>query len=326
MKKRVVFFGFSVTRYGKPPYPIRVKEILSEEGHESFDIHFAALGGVSLQCVPYITEHLQKLEPNLVIFEIGTSHYSTEKKDINHTKEILLQIINNVSTFCKEIDFLLLPRRDIPPTCTIPAALNQLSSDYQFGLVDLRNLFDTDWEIYANDNVHPSEKGIQKISNIIKERILNRDSLTIEKQDFKIITKELKVKNFVSHYQYPLLRFFEHSNFSFVAVPLRVGEVLELRVEMGCVLSGIFYIMGPDTSSLDLLLDNEKIVVRAFDKFSYYYRIGYHSFSKEIFVKKNQLIKLRSSENRLNTTLDKDSLLKFDGITNYPISFACKYE
>jgi len=326
MKKKVVFFGFSVTRYGNPPYPIRVKEMLSEEGCDDFDIHLAALGGVSLECVPYITEHLQKLNPNIVVFEIGTSHYSTEKKDTDHTKEILLQIINLVSAFCQEIEFLLLPRRDIPPTCTIPIALKQLSLQYQFGLIDLRNVFDTDWDSYANDNVHPSEKGIHKISEIIKDRLLNRDALLIEKQDFKKITNELKIKNFISHYQYPLLRFFEHSNFSFVAVPLRLGEILDFRVEVGCVLSGIFYIMGPDTSSLDLILDDQKITIRTFDKFSYYYRVGYHSFSKEISVKKNQLIKLRSSENRLNTILDKESLLKFDGITNYPISFSCKYE
>jgi len=326
MKKRVVFFGFSVTRYGSPPYPVRVSQILAEQGCNDFDIQFAALGGVSLECVPYITDQLKKFQPDLLVFEIGTSHYSTEKKDIAYTKYILLQIINNVSTFCHHIDFLLLPRSDIPGSCTIPAALKELASIYPIGVLDLRHVFDAEWATYAIDNVHPSEAGIERISSLIKDNLLNRTSLAIEKQEFNKICNELMLKKVVSHYQYPLLRLFEHSNFSCAAVPLRMDETLEFRVDKGLVLRGIFYVMGPDTSSLELMLNGEKITVRTFDKFSYYYRIGYTPFYRGLNVNKNDLIKLKSSNNRLNTVLEKDSLLKFDGIMNYPISFACDHE
>lgn len=326
MKKRVVFFGFSVTRYGNPPYPVRASQILAEQGCNDFDIQFAALGGVSLECVPYITDHIKKLQPDLLVLEVGTSHYSTEKKDIAYTKDILLQIINNASAFCHHIEFLLLPRSDIPDSCTISTALKELSSIHPIGVLDLRHVFDADWATYAIDNVHPSEAGIEKISSLIKENLLKGTSLAIEKQEFNKVSNELKLKNIVSHYQYPLLRLFEHSNFSCVAVPLRVDETLEFRAEKNSVLRGIFYIMGPDTSSLELILNGEKITIRTFDKFSYYYRIGYTPFNRRLSINKNELIKLRSSANRLNAVLEKESLLKFEVMMNYPISFACDYE
>jgi hypothetical protein len=324
MKKRVVFFGFSVTRYGNPPYPIRLKQLLAEAGHENFDIHFAALGGVGLECVPYITDHLKKLTPDLLIFEIGTSHYSIEKKDISITKNILLQVINGASAFCQHIDFLLLPRNDIPTSCTIPSALSELSLTYKFGLMDYRDIFADEWDVYADDNVHPTKKGIDKISSLIKNRLLNDSFQLIEKQDFNKSAIEIYFKDLVPHHEYPLLRLFEYTNFSYPAIPLRMNETLELKLERDCILCGIFYIMGPDTSSLNLTVGDDTTTVRAFDKYSYYYRVGFSPFYKDISVNSNQTIKLESSENRLNTTLEKSSALKFDGIINYPISLACK--
>lgn len=321
MKKKVLFFGFSVTRYGNPPYPDKISHLMADEGCNEYDITYAALGGVSLECVPYITEQLKKNNPDHIIFEIGTSHYSTEPKEIERTKEIFLQVIANVSVFCQSVDFLLLPRNDIPSTCTIHKALEDLSLEYEIGLLDLRRIFDKSWEVFAIDNVHPSPRGIEEIAKRVKSYLLNRPMMLLNKQEINTFTGQIEFKKFVSHYQYPLLRLFEHSNFSYVAVPLRVGDTLEIKIDKKCIITGIFYIMGPDTSTLDLEINGAKITIRTFDKFSYYYRIGYRSFNKGYELNINQSIKITSSENRLNTVLEKDSLLKYDGIINYPISF-----
>lgn len=322
-KKKIIFFGFSVTRYGNPSYPIRLKQMLELEPESIYDIDFAALGGVSIECVPFIMSHLKILAPDKVIFEIGTSHYSTTKRDLIKTKEILTDIIFEVSEFCRDIDFLLLPRKDIDINCTIASGLYQLQSDFSFGIIDMRKLFDDNWDLYANDFVHPSPKGVDLIAEKLKDKLFGRSSL-----DFGVVNSiskfgELTFKNYASHYKFPLLRLFEFTNFSYSAVPLRVDESFDFIIPHDCCIFGIFYIMGPDTASLEIQFKGEKIDVITFDRFSYYYRIGYMHFSERKILRKNTWIKILSRDDRRGISLDKDTLLKIDGIINYPISFSC---
>jgi len=318
----LVFFGFSVTRYGNPPYPERLKEILRIEGIDKFKISYAALGGVSLDCVPFIMNHLKKLKPDILVFEIATSHYSISTKEVQDTKEILLKILKSSSLFCKQIEFLLLPRKDIPEGCTIPTSLNMLSKEYSFGTIDFRAELAQDWETNFIDFVHPTQVGVEKICLALAKYFQNRTVTNLDINVIDQLPRELFLKDYISHYKYPLLNYFEHTNFSYIAIPLRMGEVFDHIVQADGYLNGIFYIMGPNTSSFEIKISSQIFPIRAFDKWSYYYRIGYTSLPKKILVHKNDLIQIISSENRFNTLLEKKSDFKVDGIVNYPISLA----
>jgi hypothetical protein len=323
LKQSVVFFGFSVTRYGNPPYPVRLKEMLAEKGITDFDIFHAALGGVELGCVPFITDHLEKLKPDIIIFEIATSFYSMSSKNLEDTKEIIIRILQNSSLFCKQIDFLLLPRNDIPKDCTIESGLNELASSYSFGIINIRNIFDQDWDAHAVDYVHPSPLGIDKICQALATHLQERSTSELEIGIDRPKSRELALKNFASPYKYPLLRLFELTSFSHVGIPLREGETFELWSDHECDLYGIFFIMGPDTSSLEIYIGGKKVAIRTFDEHCYYYRIGYQQFYQKYSVKKGELIKITSSGDRMGITLKKETILKIDGVMNYPISFAC---
>lgn len=323
MQKKILFFGFSVTRYGNPPYPIRLKEILAEQGIDDYEISHAALGGVSLECIPFITEHLKKLSPDLIFFEIATSHYALTPKDINGTKAIFLRLFENLSFFCKKIVFLLLPRKDIEGLCPIRVALNQLRDEHSFGLIEMRAAFDSDWDLHAVDTVHPSRLGIEKICGEILGYLQGEEVLDLRIDSRAGISWELALSNFTPHHKYLLLRLFEHSNFSVKAIPLPVDEILELRFDQAGFLHGVFYLMGPETSSLDIRFTDKTLSIRTFDQHSYYYRIGFTPFQEPRQIKKNEVITILSSENRFNTILSKDSVYKTHGIMNYPISFAC---
>ena len=323
MKKKILFFGFSVTRYGNPPYPVRLKEILVEQGIDDYDISYAALGGVSLECIPFITEHLKKLSPDLIFFEIATSHYALTPKDINRTKDIFLKLFENLSIFCNKIVFLLLPRKDIEGECPIRVALDQLRAEYSFGLIEMRDAFNSDWERHAVDLVHPSSLGIEKICREIMHYLQGMGTLNLNIDNSASMSRELFLSNFAPHHKYPLLRLFEHSHFSYKAVPMATGDILEFRLDEACHLHGIFYLMGPETSSLDIRFLDKTLSVRTFDQHSYYYRIGFTPFQENRQVKRHEVISILSSENRFNTILSKDSVYKTHGIMNYPISFAC---
>ena len=323
MKKKILFFGFSVTRYGNPPYPTRLIEILAEQGNDDYEISYAALGGVSLECIPFITEHLKKLSPDLIFFEIATSHYALTKKDIERTKDIFLRLFDNLALFCKKIVFLLLPRRDIEGMCPIRVALDQLRTEYSFGLIEMRDAFDSEWDLYAVDAVHPSRLGIEKICEEIKRYLAMGEVLDLNINTRIGNFRELALSNFAQHHKYPLLRSFEHTNFSVKAVPMAASDILELRLDRNSYLHGIFYLMGPETSSLDIRFLDKALSIRTFDQHSYYYRIGFTPFQESKQVRKNEAIEIVSSENRFDTILTKDSVYKTYGIMNYPISFAC---
>jgi hypothetical protein len=323
MKKKILFFGFSVTRYGNPPYPIRLTQLLEAEGVDDFEISFAALGGVGLECVPFIIERLKKFSPDYLFFEIGTSHYSLSEKSIEGTNEIFISIINQTASFCKKVIFLLLPREDIK-NCKISASLNFLKLQNSFGIIDLQSILKENFVGYLVDNVHPSEMGIDYISTQIKNYLLSRepiclaDSLTPSNKYF-----EFHLDQYAPHHKYPLLSSFEHSNFSVKAVPLKEGDQISFKFNHDMIVHGIFFLMGPDTSSLEVKLSGIPILVRTFDKHSYYYRIGFGSLYQNKFIKSGDSIEIISTENRLNTILDRDSNLKFNNITNYPFSLGC---
>jgi hypothetical protein len=317
----VHFFGFSVTRFGNPSYPVHLAKRFSDNGCR-FNLTFSALGGVSLECVPFIVDHLKQHKPDILVLEVATSHYSMRKRDVNSTIEILHKVLDSVSSFCNQVFFLLLPRTDFVDGCTVPEALKVLSPKFNFNTIDLLDLVNaTD---YFVDNVHPTEAGIEKISNSIFQYFT--DLSEIAPVETRVVINhscgEVAFKNYVGHHQFPLLRYFQLTNFSFVAVPILLSDSFSFKFEFNCYLHGLFYIMGPDTSSIHIESKNIDSTILTHDQHSYYYRVGYTPFDCRLKVEKNQPITISATDNRSDVKLLKESKFHVAERVNYPISFS----
>jgi hypothetical protein len=96
------------------------------------------------------------------------------------------------------------------------------------------------------------------------------------------------------------------------------GTRIKHEFEERIILTGLFFLYGPDTNQINLYLDNEKINIPMKDSMSFYRRLGYKHFGS-IEVKS---IEMEHPTELLDLKLIKDSNQDVKVLNNYLIGFS----
>lgn len=320
MINKLHFFGFSVTRYGNPTF---VGSFASKNLNIP-SVSFSAIGGISFDVLPYIVNKILPEELDCLVLEVGTSHYSLGSHREVDVDNILFALINELYIKgIRRVIFMMLPRYDLPVPCLIMQSLLRNQDLLGYGILDLQSSFRDSWSQYAVDIVHPNQDGVEYISDKLGEYLT--DELVSSLELKSILGKNSRsglmvISNTINRNNYPLLVDFESSNIGFTFPQLEVGERLSYTADLTCTMNGILFLMGPDTASLVVECDDWKTTCRTYDQHSYYYRIGFRSFTQNVISGKK--IYLESIAERNNIQLIRPSRYKNNRILNYPIAFA----
>jgi hypothetical protein len=277
--------GFSVTEYGDPCYPVLLDKILKQRFGNDYSVEYSSLGGLSIDSLPYIlNEKVLDTSYDLLIFEIATSNISLYRNNYYEAIKNIKAIISIAKQYSKKILFLNLYRRDIDDLdLVVKAILKNIGECY---ILDLKNNFRK--SLLENgvdgtvDGVHPNADTIQFIASQLSDCIMSFDT-TVDDKASPISTQRysnffISMPNFVAE-DYV---FDNRHGVLLETKVLRLRNTYSYKYESPVGVNGIYFVWGPDTSSVNLLLDDQLIKVNMYDEMSFYRRIGYHYFGQRV--------------------------------------------
>lgn len=281
---KVKCIGFSVTGYGYPPYPVLLQQELKKDC--SSEVEFSAVGGLSIDSLPSLMSIILKNNfYDVIILELATSWFSF----LNLHDDVALKYIRSIYfqalKSSKRVIFLNLYRRDIEDNDTVVRAINALCLSKSC-LIDLkrrhRELFLLNQNDGTTDGVHPNDSVISEIAYTLAHNIL-----TTHDDDYLSHQKAF-AKSYINNVEpgiyFPILDGFSSYQYDrhgvvLTAWKIPASEIVRIQNPHSSKFSGVFFIYGPNslnsTISDGVVLNN----VISFDKFSYYYRLGYSSFN-----------------------------------------------
>lgn len=273
---RIKCIGFSVTGYGDPSYSIVLKSKLEELGLAA-EVSYASVGGLSIDALPFLLPSMVNNESfDLVVLEVATSWFSLVRKNQSEADAYLDMIVNYLRSINTSIVFLNLYRKDIADDDLVVNAINKYSKTHP--ILDLKSKYrirlTNDKNDGTTDGVHPTQSTIDEIATDLAKFISTEYSSGLfahldcmVKYENRIILPSLTVgENFTFDNRHGLVI----NGFKFSGV-----DSLDLCFGADLFVTGLFFVYGPDTSSISLVLDNEKINIPMYDEMSFYRRLGY---------------------------------------------------
>jgi lysophospholipase L1-like esterase len=309
--------GFSVTGYGSPSYPQRLQKVFEDNG-ANVSVTYAALGGLSIDALPYLLPLAMKGEaPNLVVLEIATSWFSLQSKDINLASKYVKCIVDYFESLAIPIAFLNLYRRDLDDQDIVVSAIDAINNG-RYQVIDLkkkyRDMLNVSNVDHTTDGVHPSGVAIDEIAReiFLNLKINNLRSAACDR--FKSLAIDLIKPPAGSDY-------FEFNNKHGIVVDgikIKQGGDFQLLFESPVNIAGVFFIYGPDTNIVEINIGGETIEVPMKDGMSFYRRIGYRAINRTALG----VMTVSHPHRRCNTVLQRDSWEKVDFLSNYIVGFS----
>jgi lysophospholipase L1-like esterase len=317
---RIKCIGFSVTTFGKPNYTQVMQNYFDERG-VNVEVTHGSVGGLSVDSLPYLLESiLKKDQADLVILEIATSWFSLIRKNENEADKYLELIVNYIESMNSSILFLNMYRKDIDDNDIIIRSINKYAKN-KYPVIDFkshfRKLLNESGDDGTIDGVHPKQEIINWIAKEICKKIFE------DVPNYLTHISELK-NPFIYHINtFNLLEqdayiFDNHSGLTFECRKIHQGEKIIISTEQKIRISGIFYLMGPDTNQLELYLDDMHINIPMRDSASYYRRLGYRYLGVHECTK----ITLEHPIEYLDVNLTREPWEKVESLCNYVVGFS----
>ena len=276
--------GFSVTGYGDPPYPLLLQEKLKSKIGVDVSVDYASVGGLSIDALPYLAgKFLTNARVNILVIEIATSWISLHLDDEGYAENLICQSLASFSKFADNIIFLNLYRKDISDFDMVVRAINNIASRLKnISVIDLKSINRARLQQTGidgtNDGVHPLPETINEISDVLALYIYERYS------DFR-----LSNTNYIGGSDGCQIELPDVNGAELDIFDNRHGLRLEIyKMSAGldyiCSFSrlvecaGIFFIWGPDTTSINLSIGDRNFNIAMYDEMSFYRRVGFYRF------------------------------------------------
>lgn len=321
---RIKCIGFSVTGYGKPAYHEVLETKFNENGY-SVQVSHHALGGLSIDALSYMMSHfVAKGDADLVILEVATSWFSLRRKK-EHAVFYLSLILQYLKDIKVNVMFLNLFRKNIEDEDIIVSSISELCMDSN-DMLDLKKYFREDLINYGNDStvdgVHPTPDAIQ----IIGEKLFRH---IILKYNFKDQYKKINLDEDNIHSYFPLeilekkkkdnpFIFKNRHGINVECEKLFQNQSIEYLFEEKKVITGIYFLIGPDTNYCEMFINNININLVMADSMGYYRRIAFKSIG---FLETNRVLITHPAKN-ISVKFKKESLEKFSESCNYIIGLS----
>jgi hypothetical protein len=317
---KIKCIGFSVTGYGDPCYP----DVLGKQFKDAnflANVSYSSIGGLSIDALPsLLTSIVNKGDVDLVILEIATSWFSFVRTRKEESDEYINLIVNYLESINVKIIFLNLYRKDTDDNDLVVQSIKDAAFT-KYPILDFkaeyRRQFTETGDDGTTDGVHPTNVTIEKFSaNITKYIIENFNQMksfvsNLERPEFfKIINLDLP--------QEKQTQFDNRHGLVLNTILLRKGESIEHCFSTPTLITGIFYLFGPDTNQINLTLNDELINVPMRDEMSYYRRIGYRYLGARSVNK----LTMTHPDDLLNVEFSREPWEKIDGYQNYIIGFS----
>lgn len=318
---KIKCIGFSVTTFGKPNYSQAMQKYFDERSI-GVEVSHASVGGLSIDSLPYLLESIiKKDQTDLVILEIATSWFSLIRNNENEAEKYLDLIVKYIEGMNSSILFLNLYRNDIGDNDNVIKGIEKFAKN-KYPVLDLKSHFRKalieNGDDGTTDGVHPKPKVIDFIAKeICKHIFLNVPS-------YLTFFNELQNPSFYHLNTFNLLGqdtyiFNNNSGLTFECRKIHQGEKIVVTTRQRVRISGIFYLMGPDTNQLEVYLDNKHINIPMRDESSYYRRLGY----RYLGVHECNEIILQHPTVNLEVNLIREPWEKVVSLCNYVVGFSC---
>ena len=189
-----------------------------------------------------------------------------------------------------------------------------IKSENKYTVIDLKNKYRNRVPDGTTDGVHPSPETITEISEILYDVISNKKFINTSHTPILTDVEMDLIRPLNLNYTFD-------SRHGVVVESEMVNEGDELSIEFikPQKISGIFYLMGPDSSSVDLHLDHEVVNVPMYDEMSFYRRVGYRYLGSRT-ISRIKVVSLRRKE---DVKLVREPWEAVESIKNYIIGFSC---
>ena len=307
--------GFSVTAYMDDSYPIYLQKKLDLVGNNEFLVSYVSLGGLSIDSMPYLMNKMvNNNREQIIVLELATSWYSLFRSDFNNALESIKEIVNFVEMAGSKIIFLNLYRKDIDDDDIVVRVIEQVAAGKHL-IIDLkkhfRNLLKDTGNDLTIDGVHPTKDAIDFISDQLFKEIIGIQADIFVNHSAIAGQSHISYKSWLPEgHGFEEVVFDNRKGFKSRTLKLKGGECVEFDLPAGSIVSGIFFVMGPDTGIAEYFLDYEKIVVQMQDEMSFYRRLGYKEIEPRI-VKK---IKIYQPDVPSQIKLSRDPWEVVDGV------------
>jgi hypothetical protein len=319
-KVKIKCIGFSVTGYGEPSYPIAISQRLTEIGWNA-DVSYNSIGGLSIDSLPFLLKSfVKKGEADLVVLELATSWFSLIHTNVNSA----LKYINIIISYCESIGvkiiFLNLYRKNINDEDIVVEAIKLLGSN-KYPILDFKQNFRQQLKDKNDDGtidgVHPTKETISfivdKFCTFLLENYLALNVYNNQANLEKILDLEIPPSLHVCE----IFKFKNRHGIDLDAFKIPLGQKISHKFSKKTVLTGLFFLYGPDTNQVNLYLDNEKINIPMKDEMSFYRRLGYKHFgSIEV-----ESIQIEHPADLVKVQLTKENNLAINTATNYIVGF-----
>jgi hypothetical protein len=319
--------GFSVTAYMDDSYPIDLQRKLDLFGNDKFSVSYVSLGGLSIDSMPYLMDKLvNDNQEKIIILELATSWYSLFRSDFNIALKSIQAIVNFVEMAASKIIFLNLYRKDIDDKDIVVRAIEQVAAGKHL-VIDLKKHFrallkDTGNDLTV-DGVHPTKEAIDYIADQLFKKVIEIQADISMKSSAVIGNSHIGCRAWLPEsHGCEEVAFDNRKGFKSRALKIRAGECIEFDLPKGSIVSGIFFVMGPDTGIAECFLDNQRIEVEMQDEMSFYRRLGYKEIEPRI-VKK---IKIYQPDVPSQIKLSRDPWEAADGVNCYLVGIATRQE
>lgn len=319
--------GFSVTAYMDDSYPIDLQRKLDLVGDDKFSVSYVSLGGLSIDSMPYLMDKMVKNgQDQIIVLEIATSWYSLFRSDFNKALESIKEIVNFIEIAGSKIIFLNLYRKDIDDKDIVVRAIEQVAAGKHL-VIDLKKYFRTLLKDTGNDltvdGVHPNKDAISLISDRLFKEVIGFQPHALVNHSAVTVKSSIRYQSWLPEDPgYEEIFFDNRKGFKSRALKIKGGEHIEFDLPEGSIMSGIFFVLGPDTGITECFLDNQKIEVEMQDEMSFYRRLGY----KELESRKVNRVKLYKPNLPSQIKLSREPWETVDGVNCYLVGIALARE
>jgi hypothetical protein len=319
-KIKIKCIGFSVTGYGEPAYPIVISQRLKELGVDA-EVSYNSIGGLSIDSLPFLLKSfVKKGDADLVVLELATSWFSLIHTNINSAIKYINLITSYLESIETRIIFLNLYRENINDEDIVVEAIKSISHN-KYPVLDFKKNFRQQLKDSNDDGtidgVHPRQDTINfMVGQFCDFLVENYSSLN----SFSNLTNFESLLNLEippSLHECEVFKFKNRHGMDLDSYKIPWGTRIKHEFEERIILTGLFFLYGPDTNQINLYLDNEKINIPMKDSMSFYRRLGYKHFGS-IEVKS---IEIEHPAESIKIQLAKETIVEIKTFSNYIIGF-----
>ena len=313
---KIKCIGFSVTGFGKPNFPTSLKDKLKK--FNDLDVKYMSIGGLSIDALSPLLK-TEKEHCDILILEITTSWFSLRKKNEAEAEHYIRDIHHAAKILAKRVIYLNLYRKDICDKDIVVNAINKICRQDSI-ILNLKDIYRKRLLNFGHDGtvdgVHPTQETIEEIAQSCANEITNSkiplrliDCYPRENYRSMLLLNSIRNKNILFNNNHGLL---------LPAYKLAVPSSEILNFPINYLIDGIYFIYGPDTTSINLEISGDIINIQMFDENSFYRRLGYRFFNAH----KASEIKIQTLPDRPNVELRKSPWESVEEKKIYIIGFS----